>query len=266
MAIIDPSPYSDLERHFSNAAERVNTGLKENRQKQQNIEQSGFLGQLLQGIASKGDDAGFADIMGMIHGDKNISSENKQNLSKQFGEHYSKKEIENSKRKGISGKSLSPESRERINHAFNRTNELLKSGKTGFTYKGLGEKGREDRAELNNLSEIWISELIPLLNPKGTISKDRFNYIKGLAPNSTDTDATIKGKLKALKYIFKESGMGEDGQIPGSPEGFRSQNEKPQGDMVYVKHPKTGEPFPVPRAEFEANKEKHPELLEVQNQ
>ena len=253
--------YADLERHFSNAAERVNTQLKENRQKQQNIEQSGYLGQFLKGLAEKGEDASYADIMGMLHGNQNISPENKQNLGKQLGEHYSKKEIENSKRKGISGKSLSPESRERINHAFNRTNELLKSGKTGFTYKGLGEKGREDRAELNNLSEIWISELIPLLNPKGTISKDRFNYIKGLAPNSTDTDATIKGKLKALKDIFKEHGIGEGGQIPGSPEGFRSQNEKPQGEFVQARHKKTGKMYRIPRNEFQPHED-----LEEMNQ
>ena len=62
------------------------------------------------------------------------------------------------------------------------------------------------------MSEVFISHLIPLLNPKGTISKERFNYIKGLVPNSKDTDSAFKGKLKALERIFK---VGQ-GQLPGS--------------------------------------------------
>jgi hypothetical protein len=37
------------------------------------------------------------------------------------------------------------------------------------------------------------------------MSKERFNYIKSLTPRGFDTDATIKGKLGALKTIFSMS-------------------------------------------------------------
>jgi len=90
-----------------------------------------------------------------------------------------------------------------VQDAFDRSEEILKSGYTGFSPVGLTPEGREQRAELDTLGEVFISHLIPLLNPRGTISQSRFNYIKSLVPNSWDTDATIKGKLAALKDIFR---------------------------------------------------------------
>jgi hypothetical protein len=98
------------------------------------------------------------------------------------------------------------EGTEQVRGAFNRAQEILESGATGFSAGIATPQGRELRSELDTLSEVFISHLIPLLNPRGAISKERFNYIKGLVPNSTDTDAKIKGKLKALKDIFKLEG------------------------------------------------------------
>lgn len=109
------------------------------------------------------------------------------------------KEIIKGKNNKIPGGS---NAKQHVQDAYNRVNEILESGYTGWSPTGLTPEGREQRSELDTLSEVFISNLIPLLNPKGTISKDRFNYIKSLAPTSWDTDAVMKGKLKALSDIF----------------------------------------------------------------
>jgi len=104
------------------------------------------------------------------------------------------------------------DSKRHVQDAYNRVNEILESGYTGFSPLGLTPEGRQQRSELDTLGEVFISNLIPLLNPKGTISKERFNYIKSLAPTSWDTDAAMKGKLKALSDIFGLEGSGRGGQ------------------------------------------------------
>lgn len=109
-------------------------------------------------------------------------------------------------------------SKEAVQKAFDRTQEILDAGYTGYTPFGLTPEGRKQRSELDTLSEVFISKLIPLLNPKGTISKERFNYIKSLAPNSWDTDATIKGKLEALKEIFELEGSSSEKSTAGTLE------------------------------------------------
>ena len=114
-------------------------------------------------------------------------------------------------------KPVEADSKRHVQDAFNRVSEILESGNTGFSPLGITPQGRQQRAELDTLSEVFISNLIPLLNPKGTISKERFNYIKNLAPSSWDTDAKIKGKLKALSDIFGlEGSMGGQGGPGGS--------------------------------------------------
>lgn len=114
-------------------------------------------------------------------------------------------------------------SQELVKNAFDRVEQILGSGVTGFSPTGLSPKGRESRAELDTLGEVFISHLIPLLNPKGTISKERFNYIKGLVPSSSDTDAKIKGKLNALRNIFA---------MPATEMG-----QEPSGQFVRMKDP-----------------------------
>jgi hypothetical protein len=90
-----------------------------------------------------------------------------------------------------------------IQNAFNRVDELVKKGKTGMTLESFSPEGRQDRAELNGLGEIFIANLIPMINPKGTMSESRFKYIKSLAPTGHDTDETIRGKVKSLKTLFE---------------------------------------------------------------
>ena len=100
------------------------------------------------------------------------------------------------------------EGKDQLQNAFQRTQEILDSGYTGYSWKKLSPEGRKQRAELDTLGEVYISQLIPLLNPRGTVSQARFEYIKGLVPNSKDSDAVIKGKLTALKNIFETKGEG----------------------------------------------------------
>jgi len=97
-------------------------------------------------------------------------------------------------------------SKERVQKTFDRAQEILDAGYTGYTPFGLTPEGRKQRSEFDTLSEVFISEMIPLLNPRGAMSKERFNYIKSLVPNSWDTDAAIKGKLDALKDILELEG------------------------------------------------------------
>ncbi len=258
---------------MSPAQQHYATELDKTRQKQQNIDQSGFLGQLLQGIASQGDDVGFADIMSKIHGNPDISPENKQNLSKQFGEHYSKKEIEKGKKKEESQQA-------NINALADvqRGREIIKTGHIGPVFKvAPGKHGRDlssyfnpsEGARLRSEMDAIKSGLVQALAPLKITNRPEFEHYSKLLEDPNLSQEELLGVFDYIENKFKRNlpqQRGEGSNIPGSPEGWRSQNEKPQGDMVYVKHPKTGEPFPVPRGEFEANRAKHPELLEVQNQ
>jgi len=116
------------------------------------------------------------------------------------------------------GKPGGADSKRHVQDAYNRVNEILESGYTGWSPTGATPEGRQQRAELDTLSEVFISNLIPLLNPRGTISKERFNYIKSLAPTSWDTDAKLKGKLKALSDIFGLEGSTSSRSSPPTVE------------------------------------------------
>jgi len=51
------------------------------------------------------------------------------------------------------------------------------------------------------LSSSLEAALLPLVN-KGVLSRERFKYLVGLLPKSTNTVATNKGKMKALRREF----------------------------------------------------------------
>lgn len=99
---------------------------------------------------------------------------------------------------------VTPEAKERITDVFQRQEELLKRGNIGLgSYpKLLTEAGREDRAEFDTLGAAIESQLLPLLN-KGVLSKPRFDYLLKNIPSSSDTQAKIRGKIKALKREFE---------------------------------------------------------------
>ncbi len=95
------------------------------------------------------------------------------------------------------------EAKKHVQKAYDRVKEILDTGYTGFSFTGLSPEGRQQRAEMDTLGEIFLANFIPLVNPKGTMSKQRFEYIQSKIPSSWDMDATIKGKLDALKEIFE---------------------------------------------------------------
>lgn len=98
---------------------------------------------------------------------------------------------------------VSPEQKQEIGSAIQRVEELVKKKNTGFSLGAFTLEGRKDRAELDTLSEIFVGNLLPLINPRGQISDARMKFIRSLIPNSSDMDATIRGKLDAIKQIFQ---------------------------------------------------------------
>ena len=110
------------------------------------------------------------------------------------------------------------ESKKHVQKAFDRVEEILNSGYTGYSLTGLSPEGRKQRSELDTLSEVFASNMIPLLNPKGTMPESRFKFIKTLLPSSWDTDATMKGKMAALKEIFELGGSSSEKSNEGTIE------------------------------------------------
>jgi len=135
---------------------------------------------------------------------------------------------------------LKEQKREKLQGAFDRTEEILASGVTGFTLSGATPKGRRARAELDTLSEIFVGELIPILNPRGTLSKERMAYIRSLVPESGDSDQKIKGKLAGLKRIFAGDLSAVSNEIkdinqPFSPQSASNAIFKDKKDTEFVK-------------------------------
>jgi len=97
------------------------------------------------------------------------------------------------------------QTRDRVERAFNRYEELLKTGSGlgffGYNPMKLFAKGRQDVAEFKTLSGVIESALMPLVN-KGTLARERFKYILSLIPDPDETAATARGKMNALKLEF----------------------------------------------------------------
>lgn len=134
----------------------------------------------------------------------------KPSLSKSLGQSGNQK-VDDKQQKQV-------EAKKHVQKAYDRVKEILDTGYTGYSLTGWTPEGRKLRSELDTLSEVFISNLIPLLNPKGTMSKERFNYIKNLAPNSWDTDSALKGKLAALRDIFELEGSSPEKSSNGTIE------------------------------------------------
>jgi hypothetical protein len=97
-----------------------------------------------------------------------------------------------------------PESeKELLQGVLNRWTELQKKGNVGFAnvLKRGSAAVREDVAEFNTLRASVEAALLPLVN-KGTLAKERFNYILSNIPTANDTIATQRGKMKALSREF----------------------------------------------------------------
>jgi len=112
---------------------------------------------------------------------------------------------------------ITPETKERMADTFQRQEELMKEGNIGLGISALKltPKHREARAEFNTLSSSIEAALLPMLN-KGVLSKPRFDYIMSLLPKATNTLATNRGKIKALR---REFGMLE-AKAPATTQSF----------------------------------------------
>lgn len=91
--------------------------------------------------------------------------------------------------------------------ALEIVNELadkLEQGDVGFWnyYNKLSSKGRENRAYFDELA-LGIEQRLVQKVGKGSLNMQRFAYLKSLLPSSSDSDATNRGKLKALAKEFK---------------------------------------------------------------
>lgn len=93
---------------------------------------------------------------------------------------------------------------EDVAETINSLADELMEGKVGKfnQYNKLTSKGRESRAYFDELG-LAIEKRLANMVGKGALSKVRFDYLKKNLPSSGDTDATNRGRLRALAKEFK---------------------------------------------------------------
>ena len=142
---------------------------------------------------------------------------------------------------------------EEVLGTIDELSEKLVEGGTGFwnQFNTVFPKGREKRAYFDNLS-VGIEKRLVEMVGKGTLSKERFKYIQGLLPKASDTDATNRGKLKALAKEFK-------GGVPAALEQEKkmavkvdkAQKQAAKNGMTWIISP-SGKQIEIPLSELEA--------------
>lgn len=85
---------------------------------------------------------------------------------------------------------------------FDIATKMLKQNLPGIgisptTKTGLNRQGVQNRALFNTLRSKFEATLLPMVN-KGTLAKERFNYIMSLIPKADESQRSIAGKLFAL--------------------------------------------------------------------
>lgn len=144
-----------------------------------------------------------------------------------------------------------------------RTLDLVKERGSAYPYAGVipkafSAKQREIRSEIDSLKGLFESALMPLVN-KGTLAKERFKFILSLLPQSDDTEATIRGKLKGLRRTLKAEVPELEDIVPeytAKKEKVNIQMKKrtsPEG-KVHMINPETNESFFVPKNRIEEAK------------
>lgn len=93
---------------------------------------------------------------------------------------------------------------EDISQTVNSLLDELETGKVGKfnQYNKLTSKGREHRAYFDELA-LGVEKRLATMVGKGVLSQARFAYLLKNLPKSSDTDATNRGRLKALAEEFK---------------------------------------------------------------
>lgn len=91
-----------------------------------------------------------------------------------------------------------------VSQSINSLMDKLEEGDVGKfnQWNKLFAKGRENRAYFDEIA-LTIEKRLATMVGKGALSKSRFDYLIKQLPRSNDTDATNRGKLKALAEEFK---------------------------------------------------------------
>lgn len=86
----------------------------------------------------------------------------------------------------------------------NQMVDLLETGTLGKAnaMNQLFAYGRHNRALYDELALNIEKNLVQMVG-KGTLQKNRFDYLRKLLPSSNNTDATNRGKLQAIAKEFK---------------------------------------------------------------
>lgn len=124
---------------------------------------------------------------------------------------------------------------EDISKTINSMVDVLSEGKVGLgnIFNKVTAKGRENRAYYDELA-LGVERRLADMVGKGALSKTRFDYLKSKLPNSHDTDATNRGKLRALaqefkveiknpefkKYLDEAKQSSPEGDVKGSADGL----------------------------------------------
>ncbi len=154
------------------------------------------------------------------------------------------REVENEKRKEAAAKKKQfhekKEHQGNIQKTFNVASSLLAKNTPGVGISpgaatGLSRKAVEGRNTFNTLKGKFESILLPMVN-KGTLAKERFNFILSQIPDAGDSQRAIAGKLRGLAETLSEEGFPIDTKvldsIPWVSEelkglGQESQQERP---------------------------------------
>lgn len=107
-----------------------------------------------------------------------------------------------------------------IQKTFNVASSLLAKNTPGVGISpgaatGLSRKAVEGRSTFNTLKGKFESILLPMVN-KGTLAKERFNFILSQIPDASDSQRAIAGKLRGLAETLSEEGFPIDTKILNS--------------------------------------------------
>lgn len=104
-----------------------------------------------------------------------------------------------------------------IQKTFNVASSLLAKNTPGVgispgAVTGLSRKAVEGRNTFNTLKGKFESILLPMVN-KGTLAKERFNFILSQIPDASDSQRAIAGKLRGLAETLSEDGFPIDTKV-----------------------------------------------------
>lgn len=113
--------------------------------------------------------------------------------------------------------------KEEVGGTLNDIADELGKGHSGLFnyYNKFSGKGRESRAYIDTKSLSLEKRLAEMVG-KGALSKSRFDYLVSKLPSSNDSDATNRGKLRALAEEFKV-----EIKNPKFKEAFKEESNNP---------------------------------------